>query len=102
MAGDKIPYVFPRLQSLPPSRHTSEPSSAMQPPTPQNCSINWKANTAVMGLAVFTVAAVFFSLSADREHRYKMPEQGPGAVKFANTREHLHPRTSRPMHVYMI
>lgn len=37
---------------------------------------NWKANTAVMGLAVFTVAAVFFSLSADREHRYKMPEQG--------------------------
>ncbi|CAD0018091.1 unnamed protein product [Aureobasidium pullulans] len=87
MAGDKIPY--PKHVWSPAGGWYSQPK-------------NWKANTAVMGLAVFTVAAVFFSLSADREHRYKMPEQGPGAVKFANTREHLHPRTSRPMHVYMI
>ncbi|THX96278.1 hypothetical protein D6C98_07237 [Aureobasidium pullulans] len=52
---------------------------------------NWKANTAVMGLAVFTVAAVFFSLSADREHRYKMPEQGrffPSRYWSRQIREH--------------
>jgi hypothetical protein len=29
-----------------------------------------------MGVAVIAVAGVFFSLSANREHRYKMPEQG--------------------------
>ncbi|THY15666.1 hypothetical protein D6D01_07856 [Aureobasidium pullulans] len=52
---------------------------------------NWKANTAVMGLAVFTVAGVFFSLSADREHRYKMPEQGrffPSRYWSRQIREH--------------
>lgn len=29
-----------------------------------------------MGAVVIGIAGVFFSLSAEREHRYKMPEQG--------------------------
>jgi hypothetical protein len=37
---------------------------------------NWKANTAVMGAFVIGIAAMAFSLSADREHRDKMPEPG--------------------------
>lgn len=37
---------------------------------------NWKANTAVMGAFVIGIAAMAFSLSADREYRDKMPEPG--------------------------
>ncbi|KAH0148467.1 hypothetical protein KCU82_g13522, partial [Aureobasidium melanogenum] len=61
MAGDKIPY--PKHVWSPAGGWYSQPK-------------NWKANTAVMGLSVVLVAGVFFSLSAEREHRYKMPEQG--------------------------
>ncbi|THV74175.1 hypothetical protein D6D28_02729 [Aureobasidium pullulans] len=76
MAGDKIPY--PKHVWSPAGGWYSQPK-------------NWKANTAVMGLAVFTVAGVFFSLSADREHRYKMPEQGrffPSRYWSRQIREH--------------
>lgn len=37
---------------------------------------NWRANTAIMGAFVIGVAAVAFSLSAEREYRDKMPEPG--------------------------
>lgn len=37
---------------------------------------NWRANTAIMGAFVIGIAAVAFSISADREHRDKMPEPG--------------------------
>ncbi|KAF1345248.1 hypothetical protein BDV97DRAFT_303306 [Delphinella strobiligena] len=37
---------------------------------------NWKYNTFVMGTVVFGIAAMAFSISADREHRDKMPEPG--------------------------
>lgn len=35
---------------------------------------NWKANTAKMGLAILGIAAITWSISAEREHRDKMPE----------------------------
>ena len=37
---------------------------------------NWKVNTAIMGACAFGIAAVAFTLSAEREHRDKMPEPG--------------------------
>lgn len=37
---------------------------------------NWRVNTAVMGAFIIGVAAVTFSISADREYRDKMPEPG--------------------------
>ena len=37
---------------------------------------NWKANTAIMAGVVFGIAAMAFSVSADREHRTKFPEAG--------------------------
>lgn len=37
---------------------------------------NWKLNTAVMGAAMLGVVAATWSLSAEREHRDKMPEPG--------------------------
>ncbi|CAG8971250.1 hypothetical protein HYALB_00001416 [Hymenoscyphus albidus] len=37
---------------------------------------NWKVNTAIMGACVFGVTAMMWNLSAQREHRYKFPEQG--------------------------
>ncbi|EED21609.1 conserved hypothetical protein [Talaromyces stipitatus ATCC 10500] len=37
---------------------------------------NWKANTAVMGLAIVGIVAATWSLSAEREHRDRMPEPG--------------------------
>ncbi|KAF2479782.1 hypothetical protein BDY17DRAFT_304636 [Neohortaea acidophila] len=35
---------------------------------------NWKANTAIMGAVIFGIAAMTWSLSADREHREHMPQ----------------------------
>lgn len=35
---------------------------------------NWRTNTAIMGSVVIGVAAMAWSVSADREHRTKMPE----------------------------
>lgn len=37
---------------------------------------NWKANTAVLGLAMFGITALVWKVSAEREVRYKMPEPG--------------------------
>ncbi|PYH48450.1 uncharacterized protein BP01DRAFT_353605 [Aspergillus saccharolyticus JOP 1030-1] len=37
---------------------------------------NWRLNTAIMGATVIGIAAVVWSISADREHRDKMPEPG--------------------------
>ena len=37
---------------------------------------NWKGNTAIIGACVLGIAAVTFSLSAEREHRDRMPEPG--------------------------
>ncbi|EEQ88778.1 hypothetical protein RJZ56_004336 [Blastomyces dermatitidis] len=37
---------------------------------------NWKTNTAIIGAVMFGVAAMAFSVSADREVRTKFPEQG--------------------------
>ncbi|KAJ6109373.1 hypothetical protein N7486_001608 [Penicillium sp. IBT 16267x] len=52
---------------------------------------NWKANTAVMGAFVIGIAAMAFSLSADREYRDKMPEPGrffPSRYWSRQIREH--------------
>ncbi|OTB08145.1 hypothetical protein M426DRAFT_7951 [Hypoxylon sp. CI-4A] len=35
---------------------------------------NWKANTAVFMGVIFGITALTWKLSADREHRHKMPE----------------------------
>jgi hypothetical protein len=37
---------------------------------------NWRVNTAIMGAAMLGVIAVTWSISAEREHRDKMPEPG--------------------------
>ncbi|KAF2999019.1 hypothetical protein E8E13_008133 [Curvularia kusanoi] len=37
---------------------------------------NWKGNTAVVGLALVSIVGMVWSISANREHRDKMPEQG--------------------------
>ncbi|QKX62353.1 uncharacterized protein TRUGW13939_09512 [Talaromyces rugulosus] len=37
---------------------------------------NWKANTAIMFATIFGIAAATWSLSAEREHRDRMPEPG--------------------------
>ncbi|KAM7202855.1 hypothetical protein V8F33_002513 [Rhypophila sp. PSN 637] len=37
---------------------------------------NWKKNTAVFMIATLSITALAFKLSADREVRYKMPEEG--------------------------
>nr|OQO26138.1 hypothetical protein B0A51_07564 [Rachicladosporium sp. CCFEE 5018] len=58
-AGGKIPYP----------KHVWSPAGGWyaQP-------ANWKANTAIMLGVVSGVVAMAWSVSADREHRYKMPE----------------------------
>ncbi|KAI1148709.1 hypothetical protein F4825DRAFT_432957 [Nemania diffusa] len=35
---------------------------------------NWKSNTAVFGAVIIGITGLAFTLSAQREHRYKMPE----------------------------
>ncbi|KAK1766840.1 hypothetical protein QBC33DRAFT_559566 [Phialemonium atrogriseum] len=37
---------------------------------------NWKANTAIIGLAMFGITALVWKVSAEREFRHKMPEPG--------------------------
>lgn len=37
---------------------------------------NWKANTAVFGVIIFGITAMVWKMSADKEYRHKMPEQG--------------------------
>ncbi|KAJ5135416.1 uncharacterized protein N7515_004694 [Penicillium bovifimosum] len=52
---------------------------------------NWRANTAIMGAFVIGVAAVAFSISAEREYRDKMPEPGrffPSRYWSKQIREH--------------
>ncbi|CAI7673922.1 hypothetical protein N7533_009576 [Penicillium manginii] len=52
---------------------------------------NWRANTAIMGAFVVGIAAIAFSISADREHRDKMPEPGrffPSRYWSREIREH--------------
>ncbi|KAJ5578247.1 uncharacterized protein N7459_007211 [Penicillium hispanicum] len=52
---------------------------------------NWRANTAIMGAFVIGIAAVAFSISADREYRDKMPEPGrffPSRYWSRQIREH--------------
>ena len=38
--------------------------------------LNWKANTAVSFLVIFGITALAWKVSAEREVRYKMPEEG--------------------------
>ncbi|PSN71444.1 hypothetical protein BS50DRAFT_486990 [Corynespora cassiicola Philippines] len=57
--GGKIPY--PKHVWSPAGGWYSQPA-------------NWKANTAVVGLAVASVAGLAWTLSANREYRDKMPE----------------------------
>ncbi|KAJ5561600.1 hypothetical protein N7535_003939 [Penicillium sp. DV-2018c] len=52
---------------------------------------NWRANTAIMGAFVIGVAAIAFSISAEREYRDKMPEPGrffPSRYWSKQIREH--------------
>ncbi|EMC96634.1 hypothetical protein BAUCODRAFT_122617 [Baudoinia panamericana UAMH 10762] len=35
---------------------------------------NWRTNTAIMGAVIVGICAMAFSVSADREHRDKMPD----------------------------
>jgi hypothetical protein len=37
---------------------------------------NWKGNTAVMGLVLSSIVGMVWMVSANREYRDKMPEQG--------------------------
>ncbi|KAJ4988459.1 hypothetical protein SVAN01_06076 [Stagonosporopsis vannaccii] len=37
---------------------------------------NWKGNTAVVGLVLVSLVGMAWSVSAQREYRDKMPEQG--------------------------
>lgn len=37
---------------------------------------NWKGNTAVVGLVLVSIVGMAWSVSAQREYRDKMPEQG--------------------------
>jgi len=37
---------------------------------------NWKANTAVFGLAIVGITALVWKVSAEREFRHTMPEPG--------------------------
>jgi hypothetical protein len=78
--GGKIPYVF---FSFPDSHHELIDSHGRYPKEVWSPAggwyaqpANWRVNTAIMGAFVFGVAAVAFSLSAEREYRDKMPEPG--------------------------
>ncbi|RQM07860.1 hypothetical protein DH86_00000735 [Scytalidium sp. 3C] len=37
---------------------------------------NWKANTAVFGALIVGITALVWNVSAEREFRHKMPEEG--------------------------
>ncbi|KAJ5940989.1 hypothetical protein N7516_001157 [Penicillium verrucosum] len=59
---------------------------------------NWRANTAIMGAFVIGVAAVAFSISADREYRDKMPEPGrffPSRYWSRQIREHENQKAAK-------
>ncbi|KAI2625162.1 hypothetical protein GGS21DRAFT_493654 [Xylaria nigripes] len=52
---------------------------------------NWKKNTAVAVAVIFSITAMAFSLSAEREYRAKMPEPGrffPSRYWSKQIREH--------------
>ncbi|KAH6629532.1 hypothetical protein C7974DRAFT_394679 [Boeremia exigua] len=59
--GGKIPYP----------KHVWSPSGGWyaQPN-------NWKGNTAVVGLVLVSIVGMAWTVSAQREYRDKMPEQG--------------------------
>ncbi|ORY18505.1 hypothetical protein BCR34DRAFT_473198 [Clohesyomyces aquaticus] len=59
--GGKIPY--PKHVWSPAGGWYSQPA-------------NWKANTAVMGGVIVGIVGLAWAMSADREYRDKMPEQG--------------------------
>ncbi|KAF2010404.1 hypothetical protein BU24DRAFT_467048 [Aaosphaeria arxii CBS 175.79] len=59
--GGKIPY--PKHVWSPAGGWYSQPA-------------NWKANTAVMGAVLLGIVGMAWNLSANREYRDKMPEQG--------------------------
>ena len=79
-SGGKIPYVEDGNRTIPGRpltfvdrypKHVWSPAGGWyaQP-------ANWKANTAVMGLVIFGITAVVWSISADREYRTRFPEPG--------------------------
>ena len=84
--GGKIEYALLLPRTNPPVDYLHISGTNTQPSFPKHVwspaggwyaqPTNWKANTAVMGAVVFGIAAMAFSISADREHRDKMPEQG--------------------------
>ncbi|KAF2503086.1 hypothetical protein BU16DRAFT_612652 [Lophium mytilinum] len=76
MAGGKIPY--PKHVWSPAGGWYSQPA-------------NWKANTAIMSGVVIGITAIAWSISAEREFRNKMPEQGrffPSRYWSKQIREH--------------
>ncbi|KAK4231377.1 hypothetical protein QBC38DRAFT_506790 [Podospora fimiseda] len=60
-AGPRVPY--PKHVWSPAGGWYAQPS-------------NWKANTAFFGVVIFGITAMVWKLSAEREFRHKMPEQG--------------------------
>ncbi|KAF2765380.1 hypothetical protein EJ03DRAFT_354901 [Teratosphaeria nubilosa] len=74
--GGKIPYP----------KHVWSPAGGWYA-QPQN----WKQNTAIMGGVVFSICMMLGSISADREHRDRMPEPGrffPSRYWSREIREH--------------
>ncbi|EPE33675.1 hypothetical protein GLAREA_06688 [Glarea lozoyensis ATCC 20868] len=59
--GPKVPY--PKHVWSPAGGWYSQPA-------------NWKMNTAIIGVGILGVTAMFFNLSAQRETRTKFPEEG--------------------------
>jgi hypothetical protein len=59
--GGKIPYP----------KHVWSPSGGWysQPK-------NWKTNTAIMATVIAGIVAIAWKTSAEREHRYRMPDPG--------------------------
>ncbi|XTI90466.1 hypothetical protein V2W45_653280 [Cenococcum geophilum] len=75
-SGGKIPY--PKHVWSPAGGWYSQPA-------------NWKANTAIMGGVILGIAALVFSVSAEREERTKFPEPGrffPSRYWSRQIREH--------------
>ncbi|KAH9826069.1 hypothetical protein Tdes44962_MAKER03721 [Teratosphaeria destructans] len=77
--GGKIPYAL-----QPPQLPSATTANAHNPQLPKARLVaaggwygqpqNWKQNTAIMGGIIFGVCMVLGSISADREHRDRMPE----------------------------
>lgn len=61
--ADECPFRYPKHVWSPSGGWYSQPK-------------NWKANTAISFLVIFGITALAWRVSAEREVRYKMPEEG--------------------------